>query len=259
MKPDKPILPTEQDIDDWKRIGETLRWMKARVDELSPFVTNQAPTRDLQYYLQNAFEKWEAAGEIPLPEAMPVEVAPEPDSKTDEPCHKRGPKTDSFLNNAADKDRFVERLRGMIGKRFRPSGKSGIMEVRRENLQELEPSKYFACLFAALIAYGVAKSNATPKGFDRLIKEAIAGTELQETFRLHYTSYNIVINDWMKLCTNEYIQSLKGRQRALIPNLQLANCNGQNAKDELINWKNRYSYVADNAREDGLLPKVSRT
>ena len=105
----------------------------------------------------------------------------------------------------------------------------------------------------------MAKSNATPKGFDRLIKEAIAGTELQETFRLHYTSYNIVINDWMKLCTNEYIQSLKGRQRALIPNLQLANCNGQNAKDELINWKNRYSYVADNAREDGLLPNVSRT
>ena len=78
MKPDKPILPTEQDIDDWKRIGEMLRWMKARVDELSPFVTNQAPTRDLQYYLQNAFEKWEAAGDIPLPEAMPVEAAPEP-------------------------------------------------------------------------------------------------------------------------------------------------------------------------------------
>ena len=172
-----------------------LRWMKARVDELSPFVTNQAPTRDLQYYLQNAFEKWEAAGDIPLPEAMPVEAAPEPDSKTDEPCHKRGPKTDSFLNNAADKDRFVEKLRGMILKRFRLSRKSGIMEVRRENLQELEPSKYFACLFAALIAYGVAKSNATPKGFDRLIKEAIAGTELQETFRLHYTSYNILYQD----------------------------------------------------------------
>ena len=256
MKPDKPILPTEQDIDDWKKIGEMLRWMKARVGELSPFVTNQAPTRDLQYYLHNACEKWEAAGGIPQPEAMPVE-APDTLPSNDEPCHKRGPKTDSFLRDHIDKDCFVEKLRSMILKRFRPSGKSGIMEVGHQFLQELEPSKYFACLFAALIAYEVAKSNATPKGFDRLIKEAIAGTELQETFRLHYTSYNIVINDWMKLCTNEYIQTLKGRQRALIPYIKEDNCNGKTAKDELRDWRIKYSYVADNAREDNLSPEFT--
>ena len=259
MKPNKPILPTMQDVEDWEKIGESLKWMKARLVELLPFVAHQAPSRDLDYHLRNAIATWEASGGIQLPEATATEAAPEVEIPGEEPCHKRGPKTDSFLCNNDDRDAFVVKLRGMIRSRFKTEGKHGMMEVGRENLQELEPSKYFACLFAALIAYGVAKSNATPKGFDRLIKEAIAGTELQETFRLHYTSYNIVINDWMKLCTNEYIQSLKGRQRALIPNLQLANCNGQNAKDELINWKNRYSYVADNAREDCLLPNVSST
>ena len=259
MKPNKPILPTMQDVEDWEKIGESLKWMKARLVELSPFVANQAPSRDLDYHLRNAITTWEASGGIQLPKATVTDVVPEVETPIEEPCHKRGPKTDSFLCSDFDRDTFVANLRGMILSRFKTEGKHGMMEVRRENLQELEPSKYFACLFAVLIEYEVAKPNATPKGFERLIKEAIAGTPMEDTFSLHYTSYNKVINDWMKMCKREVIKSLKGRQRVLISSMQMADCNGREAINELQDWKNKYSYVADNAREDGLLPKISNT
>ena len=223
MKPNKPILPTMQDVEDWEKIGESLKWMKARLVELLPFVAHQAPSRDLDYHLRNAIATWEAS------------------------C------------NNDDRDNFVVKLRGMIRSRFKTEGKHGIMEVRRENLHELEPSKYFACLFAVLIEYGVAKENATPKGFERLIKEAVDVPDLQGVFKLHYTSFNNVINDWMKMCKSEVIKSLKGRQRVLISSMQMADCNGKEAMNELQDWKNKYSYVADNAREDGLLRNVSMT
>jgi len=259
MKPNKPILPTMQDVGDWEKIGESLKWMKARLVELLPFVAHQAPSRDLDYHLRNAIATWEASGGIQLPEATATEAAPEVETPGEEPCHKRGPKTDSFLCNNDDRGTFVIKLRRMILSRFKTEGKYGIMEVRRENLHELEPSKYFACLFAVLIEYEVAKENATPKGFERLIKEAIEGTELQGIFKLHYTSFNNVINDWMKMCKSEVIKALKGRQRVLISSMQMADCNGREAMNELQDWKNKYSYVADNAREDGLLRNISNT
>ena len=259
MKPNKPILPTMQDVEDWEKIGESLKWMKARLVELLPFVAHQAPSRDLDYHLRNAIATWEASGGIQLPEATATEAAPEVEIPGDEPCHKRGPKTDSFLCNNDDRDNFVVKLRGMIRSRFKTEGKHGMMEVRRENLQELEPSKYFACLFAVLIEYEVAKPNATPKGFERLIKEAVDVPDLQGVFKLHYTSFNNVINDWMKMCKSEVIKSLKGRQRVLISSMQMADCNGKEAMNELQDWKNKYSYVADNARKDGLLTKISNT
>lgn len=259
MKPNKPILPTMQDVEDWEKIGESLKWMKARVGELLPFVANQAPSRDLDYHLRKAIATWEESGGIQLPEATATEAAPEFETPVDEPCHKRGPKTDSFLCSDVDRDNFVVKLRRMILSRFKTEGKHGMMAVRRENLQELEPSKYFACLYAVLIEYEVAKSNATPKGFERLIKEAIAGNPMEDIFSLHYTSYNKVINDWMKMCKSEVIKALKGRQRVLISSMQMADCNGREAINELQDWKNKYSYVADNAREDGLLRNVSTT
>jgi hypothetical protein len=259
MKPNKPILPTTQDVEDWEKIGESLKWMKARLVELLPFVANQAPSRDLDYHLRNAIATWEASGGIQLPDATATDVAPEVETPDEEPCHKRGPKTDSFLCSDVDRDDFVVKLRGMIRSRFKTEGKHGMMEVRRENLHELEPSKYFACLFAVLIEYGVAKENATPKGFERLIKEAIAGTVMEDTFSLHYTSYNNVINDWMKMCKSDVLKALKGRQRVLISSMQMADCNGKEAINELQDWKNKYSYVADNAREDGLLRNISNT
>ena len=259
MKPNKPILPTMQDVEDWEKIGVSLKWMKARLVELLPFVANQAPSRDLDYHLRNAIATWEASGGIQLPETTVTDVAPEVETSVDEPCHKRGPKTDSFLCSDGDRDTFVVNLRRMILSRFKTEGKHGIMEVRRENLYELEPSKYFACLYAVLIEYEVAKSNATPKGFERLIKEAIEGTELQGIFTLHYTSFNNVINDWMKMCKSEVIKALKGRQRVLISSMQMADCNGREAMNELQDWKNKHSYVADNAREDGLLRNISNT
>lgn len=236
-----------------------MKWMKARLVELLPFVTNQAPSRDLDYHLRNAIATWEASGGIQLPEATVTDVAPEFENPGEEPCHKRGPKTDSFLCSDFDRGTFVIKLRRMILSRFKTEGKYGIMEVRRENLHELEPSKYVACLFAVLIEYEVAKENATPKGFERLIKEAIEGTELQGIFKLHYTSFNNVINDWMKMCKSEVIKALKGRQRVLISSMQMADCNGREAMNELQDWKNKYSYVADNAREDGLLRNISNT
>ena len=61
----------------------------------------------------------------------------------------------------------------------------------------------------------------------------------------------------MKMCKREVIKSLKGRQRVLISSMQMADCNGKEAMNELQDWKNKYSYVADNAREDGLLRNVS--
>lgn len=259
MKPNKPILPTMQDVEDWEKIGESLKWMKARLGELLPFVANQAPSRDLDYYLRNAIAAWEASGSIQLPEATATDVAPEVETPDDKPCHKRGPKTDSFLCSDVDRDDFVVKLRGMIVSRFKTEGKHGIMEVRRENLYELEPSKYFACLFAVLIEYEVAKGNATPSGFNRLIKEAVEGTDLQGIFTLHYTSFNNVINDWMKMCKSEVIKALKPRQRVLISSMQMADCNGREAMNKLQDWKNKYSYVADNARKDGLLTKISNT
>ena len=257
MKPNKPILPTMQDVEDWEKIGESLKWMKARLGELMPFVANQAPSRDLDYHLRNAITTWEASGGLLLPEEPTADVAPEDETPGDEPSHKRGPKKDSFLRSDTDKENFIANLRGMIVSRFKTEGKHGMMEVGRENMQELEPSKYFACLYAVLIEYEVAKENATPKGFERLIKEAVEGTDLQGIFTLHYTSFNNVINDWMKMCKSEVIKSLKGRQRVLISSMQMADCNGKEAINELQDWKNKYSYVADNAREDGLLPKVS--
>ena len=259
MKPNKPKVPTMQDVEDWGKIGESLKWMKARVGELLPFVVNQTQTGVLDYYLKNAIATWEASGGLLLPDATTADEAPEVEPPADEPCHKRGPKTDSFLCSNIDRDTFVVKLRGMILSRFKTEGKYGIMEVRRENLQELEPSKYFACLFAVLIEYEVAKENATPKGFDRVIKEAIAGTELEETFSLHYTSYNKVINDWMKMCKSDVKKALKGRQRVLISSMKVADCNGKEAINEFQDWKLKYSYVADNAREDKLLPNVSMT
>jgi hypothetical protein len=259
MKPNKPFLPTMQDVEDWEKIGESLKWMKARLVELLPFVANQAPSRDLDYHLRNAITTWEASGGIQMPEAPIADVAPEVETPDDKPCHKRGPKTDSFLCSNDDRDAFVDKLRGMIVSRFKTEGKHGIMEVRRENLYELEPSKYFACLFAVLIEYEVAKGNATPSGFNRLIKEAVEGTDLQGIFTLHYTSFNNVINDWMKMCKSEVIKALKPRQRVLISSMQMADCNGREAMNKLQDWKNKYSYVADNARKDGLLTKISNT
>lgn len=259
MKPNKPNLPTVQDVEDWEKIGESLKWMKARLVELLPFVANQAPSRDLDYYLRNAIATWEASGGIQLPDAKVADVAPEVETLGDEPSHKRGPKKDSFLRSDTDKETFIAKLRGMIVSRFKTEGKHGMMEVGRENLQELEPSKYFACLFAVLVEYGVAKENATPSGFNRLIKEAIAGTVMEDTFSLHYTSFNNVINDWMKMCKSEVIKALKPRQRVLISSMQMADCNGREAINKLQDWKNKYSYVADNAREDGLLPKLPMT
>jgi hypothetical protein len=41
--------------------------------------------------------------------------------------------------------------------------------------------------------------------------------------------------------------------------MQMADCNGREAMNELQDWKNKYSYVADNAREDGLLRNISNT
>ena len=259
MKPNKPFLPTMQDVEDWEKIGESLKWMKARLGELLPFVANQAPSRDLDYHLRNAIATWEASGGIQLPEAPTADVVLEVETPGDEPCHKRGPKKDSFLRSDTDKETFIAKLREMILSRFKTEGKHGMMDVGRENLQELEPSKYFACLFAVLIEYGVAKENATPKGFERLIKEAVDVPDLQGIFKLHYTSFNNVINDWMKMCKSEVIKSLKGRQRVLISSMQMADCNGKEAMNELQDWKNKYSYVADNAREDGLLRNVSMT
>lgn len=259
MKPNKPILPTMQDVEDWEKIGESLKWMKARLVELLPFVTNQAPSRDLDYHLRNAIATWEASGGLQLPEAPTADVVPEAETPGDEPCHKRGPKKDSFLSSDTNKETFIAKLREMIVSRFKTEGKHGMMEVGRENLHELEPSKYFACLFAVLIEYEVAKENATPKGFERLIKEAVDVPDLQGVFKLHYTSFNNVINDWMKMCKSEVIKSLKGRQRVLISSMQMADCNGREAMNELQDWKNKYSYVADNAREDGLLRNISNT
>ena len=259
MKPNKPILPTMQDVEDWEKIGESLKWMKARLGELLPFVANQAPSRDLDYHLRNAIATWEASGGIQLPEATATDVVLEVETPGDEPCHKRGPKKDSFLRSDTDKETFIAKLREMILSRFKTEGKHGMMDVGRENLHELEPSKYFACLFAVLIEYGVAKENATPKGFERLIKEAIAGTVMEDTFSLHYTSYNNVINDWMKMCKSDVLKALKGRQRVLISSMQMADCNGKEAINELQDWKNKYSYVADNAREDGLIHKLPNT
>lgn len=259
MKPNKPILPTMQDVEDWEKIGESLKWMKARLVELLPFVAHQAPSRDLDYHLRNAIATWEASGGIQLPEATATEAAPEVETPREEPCHKRGPKKDSFLSSDTDKETFIAKLREMILSRFKTEGKHGMMEVGRENLQELEPSKYFACLFAVLIEYEVAKGNATPSGFNRLIKEAVEGTDLQGIFTLHYTSFNNVINDWMKMCKSEVIKALKPRQRVLISSMQMADCNGREAMNKLQDWKNKYSYVADNARKDGLLTKISNT
>ena len=259
MKPNKPILPTMQDVEDWEKIGESLKWMKARLGELLPFVANQAPSRDLDYHLRKAIATWEESGGIQLPEATATDAAPEVETPVDGPCHKRGPKKDSFLCSNVDKDTFVAKLREMIRSRFKTEGKHGMMEVRRENLYELEPSKYFACLFAVLIEYEVAKPNATPSGFNRIIKEAVDVPDLQGIFTLHYTSFNNVINDWMKMCKSEVIKSLKGRQRVLISSMQMADCNGREAINELQDWKNKYSYVADNAREDGLLRNISNT
>lgn len=244
-----------QDSDEWKRIGNILRSIRSRVDLFLPLVKNQAPAKDLYYHLGKAVDCWVEVGGLkqPEPQLQPIAEESQPEGQKG----KRGPKQDGFLLPDVDRKSFILTLRKLIEKRYIAKGKYGMMVVGREKLNEIEPSKYFACLYSVLIEFGKAEKDATPKGFERLIKEAVADSSLSQTFKLHYTSYNNMINGWMKLCNKEVIDTLKGRQRLLIYDIEPEECNGSKARMIRLEWVGLCSFVEDNARNDGLLPPIS--
>lgn len=246
----------EQESDQWQRIGDLLKSIRHLVNEFLPKARNQAPANDLYYHLDKAVACWGEVGGLKQPEPQELPVVEE--VKEEGQKGKRGPKPDIFLSPLNDRNAFILSLRSLILKRFVLKGKNGMMILGREKMNELEPSKYFACLYSSLIDTGVAEEEATPKGFERLIKEAIYGTPLSQTFKLHYTSYNNMINGWMKLCTKECLDRLEGRQRLPICRIRPEDCNGATAQKTRLEWVTLCSFVEDNAREEKLIPPLSR-
>ncbi len=242
----------QQAIDDWERIGSMLEWIYLRSGELLGGVTDIQRASDMRVYVHDAINAYRQSGGILPQTANEQPVAPAVEPAEAHGAHKRGPKPDTFLEDNIDKDAFVLKLRNLLERKFEPIGKTGIIHMGEQNSLDLEPSKFFACLFSALIAHNVAKSKATPKGFDRLLKQVIEGSRLEGVFHLHYTSFNNVINSWLDLCKKEVQLACNCHTKKLIFELKRDDMDGLVAQKKLANWKLIYSYVEDLAARERL-------
>lgn len=248
-KQNKEQKEYQQAVDDWVKIGESLEWTYLRAGSLMPQVCDSETASDMRVSIHDAIQLYNKVGGL-----KPFALKEKPltqDSETSEVTEprKRGPKRDSFLRDDIDKEAFIRKLRALIEQRFEPKGKHGIIHMGEMDSRDLEPSKYFACLFAALIDHNIAKKSATPKGFDRLLHEVIEGSTLRGIFHLHYTSFNNVINGWLDLCKKEVQQACTCHTKKLIFELRCEDMDGLAAQKKLSEWKLWYSYVESTAAQ----------